>query len=327
MPAPAGSNIGHLRFIVKLYSLNDKQKEKAVTLSLNEKMRSIPGIVTYTVAARRGGPPRSKPISVQIFGRDFDALEKISEEILAYVGSISNTTSVVSSTERGKKEFLVNINEYAAATLGVNARAIAGTVRNAFEGGIATIAKGFENLNDEIDVVVKYPTNKTTSKHQLEQLAIKNNRGQNIKLNRFASIKENSSINRISREERQRYISVTGELVNPRDRNFNAAKINQMLKGKVKELNERYPNNRIKIGGEQEDTVEQNQSSLVAMILALVGVFVILTGMLRSYIQPLVIMTAIPFAFVGVVLGLLIHRDAHRTYAYLRHGGANWSGG
>ncbi len=286
---------------------NRKMKEEELRRAICSALDKIKGIDIYDARAVKGGPPQSSPIQVKVLGDNLDTLEKISEELRLLVDSISNTSSVKVSLEQGKDELVLDINEVKAATLGVNISSSALAVRNTFEGGIATVANSMENIDEEVDILVKNNEKKAKTLANLKTVQIKNMRGRYIPLNKFAAFKKKRSIAIIEHEDKKRIASVTAELANEKNRKYSSEAINKIIGKKLKPLQKKYPNYKIKIAGMQEDMIEMGIGAVKAGIIALILIYIILTALFKSLTQPIFVMMVIPFSMVGVLIALIIH--------------------
>ncbi len=296
-----GTYLGSITVVLKP---ENKMKEKQIVELIEKEVVKVGGITKYKVDQVRGGPPVPKPVFVQFFSDNLGAAEKAAIEIRDFLKDTPNTISVDISSEEGKKEFRLRVNEEIASILGININSTAIAVKNAFDGGIAAIARSMRGINEDIDIVVKYPSDVSQKREDLNEVMVKNIYGKNILLNKFALIERGSSFSAVNREDQSRYISVSSQLINVKSKKHNAAKINALIASKVAGLESKYPNVEIKIGGDQEETQKQVSSTLRALAIALMGVLIVLTALFKSFIQPFIVMSVIPFAFVGLMMGL-----------------------
>ncbi len=282
--------------------------EKELVAQLKEKLSGIEGVEKMEISVRRGGPPQGNPVQVNIFGKDLNEIKTAADELLVTVGQIPNTTSVQTTYETGKEEIGLNIDEEKAAILGVNPSSLAGVVRTAFEGNTATTLNTFDDYDEEVEVLVQYDQERNVRMTDIQNLRVKNAFGERVPIANFTDIDLVVSPGKIDKENGEKYLSVTGQLEDAQNGEFNSRTINLKLKNEIlPELEEKYPRLEFVIGGEEEETNKLLNGAIVALLLALFGVFFILTSIFKSYIQPFVIMTIIPFAFFGVVYGLFIN--------------------
>ena len=300
-----GTHYGTVRVVL---DPDSPKNEKEIIKSVEDEVKKVKGIETYSVRQVGDGPPRSSPIFVQFLsGEAQDTLSmKAAADMKTFIEGLSNVVSVEVSIEEGKEEYRLRIDEATSATLGVNASSTALAIRHAFDGGRAAVAKSMKGIDEDVDIIVKYPNDFKKSREDLQNVKVKNTFGQNIALSQFARIETGKSINKINKENLSHTLSVTAELINKRSKNYNASKLNKIIMKKIPEFEAKYPGIKVRMGGDKEEQARQLASALVAMLVALMGVLIVLTSLFKSYVQPFVVMGAIPFAFVGLMLGLLI---------------------
>lgn len=274
---------------------------------IQSNVQDIQGVVKVTVSKEQGGPPRDKPVNIKIFSESLDDLLIASKSVLSLVNSLSNTTSVESSYEEGKDEYVLEIDEKKAASLKVNVNSTALAVKNAFDGGVATVANTMSGEEKDIDIIVKYNETQSKTKQDLLDIEVKNSFGRLIPVNRFGKFRENKSIGIISHEDGDRYVSITAELANAADRKYTSTWLNSQLEKEIPVIQEKHPNTRVVISGQSEENAELTASALTAAALVIVSILVILTSLFRSFLQPIIVMSVVPFGMVGIINGLALH--------------------
>lgn len=284
-----------------------KRSIREIISELNTMIKNVEGITFYSLRQVTGGPPQEKPISVKIFSADLKVLKKTADRVIAAAEAISNTAGLECSYEEGKDELILQIDDQKAIAARVNVNSAAIAVRNAFEGGIATTANTMREANEDVKVIVKYNENKSRKLSDLKNVKILNQFGKLIPLDNFASFAYDRSTAVIHREEGDRLVHVTGELLNPRDRVYTAEKISRVLKEKTDKIVSETPGVRIDAMAGGKENQEMIQSAMRAMVITFALIFIILTALFKSALQPFMVMTAIPFGFIGVVFGIFIH--------------------
>ncbi|MFH1783432.1 MAG: efflux RND transporter permease subunit [bacterium] len=264
---------------------------------------NIPNIVTFSVEAVRDGPPVGKPVSVQVRGDDYKILDEVSKEIQAYLATVSGVKDIRANYELDKEEIRVSVDKKEAARLGLSVRQVASTIRYAFQGGVATtMRKG----DEDIDVIVRLPEKFTQDIETLKNLTIPNNQERLIKLSRVASFSKSQGIMSFDHDDGIRTITVTA---NVEKEVITAVEANRLLIDKFADIPERFPGYYMKAGGEWEDTAESIRSMFKAFLVAFLLIYMILATQFRSFVQPLVIMTSIPFGIIGVIIALAAHGE------------------
>ncbi len=287
-----------------------KMSDAELREAINKELDKIKGIHLYDLRAVHGGPSSGGPIQVKIFGDDFDKLDMVAQEIRLMIASISNTASINVSLEEGKDELVLDVDEAKAAMFGVNVSSAAMAVRYAFEGGQASVANSMTGQDEDIEILVKNNEKMAKTLENLRNIHIRNMRGRYIPLNQFASFKRKRSIAIIEHEDSERYVAVSSELKDEKNRKYTAQAINKIIGKKLEPFHEKYSDYKIKIAGEQEEMIEFMYSAIRAGVIALILIAIILTSLFKSYTQPVFVMMVIPFSIVGVFVGLFINGNS-----------------
>lgn len=280
--------------------------EKRGDLSINTvlyKWRSLAGEITgverLAFSTLEGGPG-GNPIEIQLSGKDFNRLRQAADELKAEIATYPGTFDITDDFKPGKKEKRVKIKE-GAKSLGITMRDIARQLRQGFYGEEAVrIQRG----RDDIKVMVRYSEKERRSISGIEEMRIRTNEGQEIPIEEVADIKAGRAYSVIRRVDRKRVITVISDL----DESIgNSSKIVADLNEKfLQRLIERYPGLSYDLEGQEKRTRESLDSLKKGFTLALMGIFLLLASQFKSYIQPTIIMIAIPFGLIGAILGHLV---------------------
>ncbi|MFH2006946.1 MAG: efflux RND transporter permease subunit [bacterium] len=274
----------------------------AVLRELRPQVARIPGIEKTGVSFDRAGPPAGNPIEVQVRGDRERDIMAVVESIIGKARTIRGVSDVTHDMDDGKRELHVVVDEQAAARYGLDVFTIGTAVRNAFGGGVAAKLQRGE---DEIEVVVRLPDRLRHEAREVEALLIQSPRGGAVPFKAVARLKERIGPASLVRVDRKRTVTVYGQVD---DQVITAQEANNALRAHVADFGEKHPGVAIKFAGEQERSEEIMGGLKEAGLLALLAIYLILATVFRSFSQPLIIMLgSIPFALVGVVVGLRIH--------------------
>lgn len=185
----------------------------------------------------------------------------------------------------------------------INVSDIATTVRHAFKGGIATTVKP-ERAEDEIDVVVRFPESARNSLDDFNKILVRNQKGNLVPLDSVASVEEKEGIYAITHLDGKRTIWVTGDVDGEQATSLG---VNIGLKKAFKDIPLEYKGYTLKFGGEYEEQKETQRNLLFSFVVALLLIFIIFTAIFGSLVQPFIVMTAIPFGFLGVIIAFMLH--------------------
>ncbi len=283
---------------IMLKSLAERERSTGLVADeIREKTSDIAGakISVNDIGAMSMGS--GSPISIEVKGDDIETLKEISNDILNMVASVEGTREVKSSFEEGKQEFQVTINREMASRYGLTTVQIAQSIRNAVSG--STVTK-YKVDGTEIDVVVKSEEYVKENLASFKQLQIMTNRGMSIPLEQIVEISNAKGPSQISRNDQVRTITVSGGILG-RDLVSVTSDIQEKLDDYVIPDGYSY-----KIGGENEELNDAFSSLGLAIILAIILVYMVMASQFESLLNPFIIMFTIPLAFSGGALGLFI---------------------
>jgi multidrug efflux pump subunit AcrB len=263
---------------------------------LSEKIKKVIDTkYDFSVGKQNQGPPRGKALKVEVMGDNLGEIFSISKSLKGFVSEQTGVLKSEMDYELGKKQLIVKVNEFEARRLGITNRAVAMELRRAVEGD--TVAE-IRRSDEDIDVIVRLNEKSRESLDFLNDLYILNNQGRRIKLTRVTDISEQPGSFIIRRFDRKRTIAITAEI----DRKKTSPVVlNQKVKEYIAEIEQKHPDVQFAYRGENKDTQESvirlGKAGLISMFL----IFLILVTMFGSMVLPLIIMSSIPLALIGVV--------------------------
>jgi multidrug efflux pump subunit AcrB len=259
----------------------------------------IAGLESIKFESDAGGPGRGPAISVELSHRDIKVLENASGELAAALGYFPNAMDIDDGFSPGKQQIDFKVLPE-AQSLNLSAAEIARQVRQSYYGAQAIRQQRGRN---EVKVMVRLPKEERVSEYHLEEMILRTPDGGEIPLLDAVSLERGRADTSIERRDGRRVITVSSD-VRPRSK---AAQITSELNSEIlPELSSRYPGLSYSYQGRQADRAESIQSLFRGLLIALIVIYAMLAIPLNSYIQPLVIMMAIPFGLVGAVIGHII---------------------
>ncbi|MGD8172903.1 efflux RND transporter permease subunit [Vibrio sp. TRT 21S02] len=241
--------------------------------------------------------PGGRSIEIRASHDDLSQLKAASIDIQNYLNEFDGVHGVLDDMRMGKEEILVKLRP-GAETYGINGQLIANQLRAAYFGQTADeIQIGVENISIE----VRLDKTQAGDLQQLANFPVILPDGTQIPLATLATLEFQRNYVRIQRINGLRTISVFGDTDNTKV--SSSAVIAQFQKQEAPELMKKYPGLRFDFEGEAKDAAETGASMGKGFLLGLFGVFAILSYQFRSYLEPFVVMLAIPLAFIGVVWG------------------------
>ncbi len=239
-------------------------------------------------------------INVELSHHDFATLVKAADRLKRLVARYPGVGDVADSFEPGKVELKIRLTPL-GHNLGLTLADLAGQVRQAFYGDEA---ERIQRGRDDIRVKVRYPEATRRTLAALDELRIRLPNGTQIPFTTVAEVHEGRGYSVINRTDRRRVVTVTGTV---NEGVANANDINRELRARVlPQLKEDFPGLAYTFGGVQREQGKSMKSLAENFILAQLAIFCLLAIPLRSYTQPLIIMSAIPFGLVGAVLGHIV---------------------
>ncbi len=246
------------------------------------------------------GPSTGAAVAVQLAHRDIHVLQSASAELTESLRTYPALTNIENAFAEGKRQFDFRLKPH-ARTVGLTAAEIARQLRGSFY-GIEAIREQRER--NEVKVMVRLPEAQRRSQYDLEQLLIRTPKGGQVPLAYVADFSRGRAPTGIDREEGRRVVEVTAELkagvASPRE------VVASLQKEVIPNLKRKYPRLETSMAGQRRERDESFAALGQNFLLVQFVLFALLAVPFRSYVQPLIVMSAIPFGFVGAVMGHLI---------------------
>ena len=263
-----------------------------------ETVGAIPGMEELTF--KNSMVSAGAPIEVELRGHDLKALRGAADEVKTRLSKYQGVFDLRDSFRAGKQELQFRILPSAEA-LGLSLQDLARQVRQAFYG---EEAERIQRGRDDVRVMVRYPEERRHSLTDVENMRIRAVDGTEVPFPSVASAKLAEGYSAIHRVDRERVVSVTGDV------DVGVANANEVvadLRAKVlPAVLPSFPGVHYAFEGEQAEQHQFLKAMLRGQFIALLAIYALLAIPLRSYLQPLIIMTAIPFGLVGAAFGHLL---------------------
>lgn len=245
------------------------------------------------------------PIDIQLSGKDINSLKIVSQKIKTILRSFDGLYDIKDNFSDGKNEIQLQLKK-SADSLGLSHAAVGSQIRAAFYG---IEAQRIQRGTDDIKVIVRYPNDERLSIHNLDTLLIKTPSGARVPLKSIAdyTIKEGfSTINRINQ---RRVINITAD-ANKAVANLELIKAelsgSESNKGQIDQILEIYPGIAWSFEGEAREQSNIFSNLAKMTLIALFIIYALLAIPLKSYIQPTIVMSVIPFGLIGAIGGHFI---------------------
>jgi multidrug efflux pump subunit AcrB len=259
-----------------------------------QKTGDIAGLETILFEADHGGPGSGSSLSLALSHSNSETLDKACLELAEALGEFPIVSDIDDGVAAGKSQLDFSMLPEGVA-LGLTAEDVARQVRYAFYGAQAMRQQRGRN---EVTVKVRLPQEERVSEADLDNFLIRTPSGVDVPLREVASFKRGRSYISIEHTNGQRTIGVTAN-VTPKSESENV--LADVIAKVIPKLKDKYPGLAQSFDGRQEDLREGMSSLLMGFVIAVLGIYALLAIPFKSYTQPLIIMTCIPFGIVGAL--------------------------
>lgn len=264
--------------------------------------RDLCGPITGAVAASftadlfHGG----RPIYVQLSSPDTEGLVAAGRKLKAELKAYPGVKDITDTFREGKIEMKLSLKPE-AGTLGITLADLARQVRAGFYGDEAM---RLQRGRDEVKVMIRYPEDERRSLGNIEAMRIRTQAGDLVPFSRVAHVEIGRGFASIERSDRKRVVGVTADI----DQAVaNADEVNRDLRQNIlPRLMSDYPGLHFSMEGQQKEQAESMSSLAQGFLMAMLLVYVLLAVMFKSYLQPIIVMSAIPFGIVGAIWGHIL---------------------
>ncbi|MBB1280968.1 MULTISPECIES: efflux RND transporter permease subunit [Pseudoalteromonas] len=289
------SNSGSVRFEI---TPAEKRESDIGSRELASEWRDligvIPGAESLTFRAEIGRS--SDPIDVQLSGTSLTILQDVADHIKTRLSTYPTVFDIADSMSDGKEELQIELTQQGLA-LGLNRVNVAGQVRNSFFGSqVQRIQRG----RDDVRVMVRLPIDERRSVADLQNILINTPTGGSVPLSHVATLTAGQSPSTINRIDRYRTLNVTADI---EKNNTNMTILQADLTEYLDELMQQYPGVDYKLEGEAKEQRESFGSLAWALVFVFFIIYALLAIPLKSYLQPIIVMSVIPFGMIGAVVG------------------------
>lgn len=292
-----GNNILNMRVRVK----DLKERDRSV-FEIADQLRGIlkrfPDVLEYTVSTSSNSMS-SNTVDIEIMGHDFDMTSRLANEIANKAKEIPGAEDIKISRDNDKPELRLFLNKDKLAQHALTTSEVGQALRNRIYGFRNS---KFKEDGEEYDIIVRFEEKYRSSITELENILITDGKGEKVRLKELGEIREYYSPPNIERKSKQRMLKVSitpaagvamGEIATQ------AQKIIDGMDNIPQEVT-------MYIGGGYEDQQESFGTLIVLLLLSLMLVYIVMAAQFESFKMPFIIMLAIPFAFTGVILALLL---------------------
>jgi hydrophobe/amphiphile efflux-1 (HAE1) family protein len=277
-----------------------KIKRKLENVLVGAKVKTVPvGIL---------GTAENATLGLIVTGPSVESAMEFAQLAEAELRKIPGTTDIKLTVEDGNPEINVQVDRDKMASLGLNLQTVGMTMQTAYSGN--TDGK-FRAGEYEYDINIKYNAFDRKSITDVNNLIFINNLGQQIKLSQFAAITEGSGPSQLERRDKTASVTVQGQNVG-----VASGTIVAQWQEKLDKLEKPIGVNYI-WGGDQENQSEGFGTLGIALLAAIILVYLIMVGLYDSFVHPFVVLFAIPLSFIGALLALALTNNTLNIFTIL----------
>ena len=298
-----GDTIGQVLFSLKPQVYGERPVT-AITNAVRTRVKDIPGPVSITVEEISNSPPPGKPVSAKILGNDYEALLAASAELQAFLEARPEYRDVTTDYRPGNPELVLRLNGEAIQRAGLDPAVVTRVLQTYVDGETVT---DFHDRGEEVKVRVLAKTDKKRGIDNFLAQTISLGNGQSIPISELVHGTIESGQQNIRHYNFLRAITLDSELNTDIT---NTVQANELIRTAWADIQGRYPALSLDLTGELDDIQESLESLGLLTLLGLSLIYIILGTQFRSYFQPFLVIAAVPMAFTGVILGLLVTQHA-----------------
>lgn len=236
-------------------------------------------------------------VEFQLAGDDLDQLSAAANDLKEVLGQFDGVYDIEDTFGAGNDEIILETRPLATA-MGITLSDLANQVRYAFYGAEA---QRIQRGDEEVRVMVRYPIDERQSVGNLEDMKLRTSDGALIPFTELADIRFAKGYNTITRIDRERSVRVRARVDKERVEPFEV--VQQVRQQHIQPILDTYPSVSFQLEGASQDEAEATNSLAIGFVLALFAIFALMAIPLKSYSQPLIIMSVIPFGMIGAVIG------------------------
>ena len=293
-----GSNILNMR--IRITDLKERDRSVFVIADqIRDILKRFPDVLQYTVSTGGMGGSMGNTVDIEIMGHDFNTTTNLAQTIAQQAHQIPGAEDIKISRDEDKAELQIALNPDKLARHALTTSQVGSFLRNNIYGFRNS---KYKEDGEEYDIIVRLEEKYRSSLTSVENMLITDGYGQKVRLKELGEIKEYFSPPNIERKSKQRLlkVSITPAAGVPMGGiALQAQQIIDNLKDVPSDVS-------LYVGGNYEDQQESFSSLIMLLLLSLMLVYIVMAAQFESFKMPFIIMMAIPFAFTGVVLALLM---------------------
>ena len=250
----------------------------------------------------------NKPVQMVIYGRTYEELEKIQNNVIKKIRLNKNLSRIESDYNRNKPEVKLIINKNIAKDLGVSTESIGKTLETLYGGKKITT---FNRLGKEYPIIVQQYLSDRRNKDGISKIFVRSETsGKLISLANLVKFKEEGSAKELSRYNRQSAVTISANI----SENYTLSEAISYLENTMIEI---APNNQITWKGKSEEIKETSSELMIIFILALLTAYLVMAATFNSFIHPFIIILTVPLAIFGGLVFILFLNSSINIFSQI----------
>ena len=292
-----------ISFTINIGSSGDRDRTSA---QIADVVRGVigeyPEVRRATVSEGGGGMGGASTVDVEVYGYDFDETDRIARALQEKMLESPMYTQVTLSRDEYSPELQMDFDRTKLALNGLNSTTAGAAFSAAMSGSLSSY---YREDGDEYDIRVRYSPEYRTRIEDLENIMVTNGFGRQVRMKDLGNVVETLVPPTIERKDRERLVTVSGIVADGAALSEAVATAQQAIDATdiPTELS-------VVIAGDYEDQQDMFGDLLVLMVLMIVLVYMVMASQFEALMAPFVIMFSLPFALVGVFLGLELSGEA-----------------
>lgn len=293
-----GANLGKVR---AEFALDDAALSAypPMVRKLRLYLATNPELGTFRVTEKTAGPPAGSAVTANLRGRDLDEVNAAVAAIKGELDEMDGVFDIRDDYGSGKETLSVEVDQDRASRYGLTEREVGNAVRAAVD-GLTALEVSIDE--EQVDIVVRYSGGQSRGKDHLADTIIATPTGGFIRLDQVAEIRRTREVGMIRREDGQRTVAVLADIDTDVTAPLEAA--GELETRWNEKLASSFPGVTLSFGGEADELLKSLEDLPGLFGLAIIMIYGVLALQFRSYLQPIIIISAVPFGLMGAILGL-----------------------
>jgi len=288
-----------LSYNINIGSMEERERSQSeIADVIRDILADYPQFKKIKVTEGGGGMGGASTVDVEIYGYDFETTDRVAKEIQQKLLASGTCSEALLSRDEYTPEYQVDFDREKLAINGLNTTTAAAYFSSAMNGATQSF---YREDGDEYDIRVRYAPEFRTSVEDIENIVVYNNQGKGVRIKELGKVVETLTPPSIRRKNRERVITVSAVV-------GTGVPLSDVAAAAQKAIDEtEIPSElAVKMAGSYEDQQETFGDLLMLLAMIVILVYIVMASQFESFMSPFVIMFSIPFAFVGVLLGLFV---------------------